>query len=124
MPRLRADPAERRKPIGTLVERRERPFGSERPADALDHDLKSALSEQAPEQQPDRPVAAVRRADQHGRLRAATIIAPEPAVGEQHRAVVHRDAQVALADDVERLGRDQPHAPGEQLAGKAHGGSG
>ncbi len=104
VPRLLAEPAQRREAVVTLDERAELALGAERAAHALDHDLQPALGKQAAEQQSDELPAPVRGADEHGRLRAVPRGAGDPAVGEQRRAVIHHHAEVLLADHIDRLG--------------------
>ena len=120
VPGLRADPVERRQAVVALVERVEVAAGAERAARALDDDLQPALGERAAEDEPEHLAAAVRRAHEHRRLRRVARRARDPAVGQQHDAVVHRHAQVLLADDVLGLGAGQAGERGEQRAGEAH----
>jgi hypothetical protein len=120
VPRLPADPAQRRQAVGPLVERAEGALGAERPPHALDDDLEPAFGEQPPEDQAEDLAATVRRAHQHRRLRPVAHVARDVAVGEQHGAVVHRRPQVALHDEIVGASARQPHAAGEDLAEKRH----
>jgi len=121
VPGLLAQPAERREPVGALVEGAELAAGAERAADALDDDLEPALGEQPPEDEAEELPAPVRGADEHRRLGHLPGGAGDPAVGEQDRAVVGGDGEVLLADDVVRPRARQAHAPGEDLAREADG---
>jgi hypothetical protein len=105
VPRLLAKPAERGESVGALVERVEAPTGAERPARALDDDLKTALGDQPPEQEAER-AAPVRRAHEHGGRRPAA--ERGVAVGKQNDAVVHRDGEVAVDDELARDRHWQP----------------
>ena len=92
--------------------------GAERPPHALDDDLQAPLGQQPAEQQPHELAPPVRRAHEHGGRGPVGALAGHPAVGQQHRPVVHRGAQVAAADHVEGLRPRQPHAPRQDLAGE------
>jgi hypothetical protein len=120
MPRLSADPAQRRQSVGSFVERVEIPLGAECSPHALDHHLKTTFGEQPAEQQPGELAPAVRRAHQYGGL--GTLVAGNchPPIGEQNRAVVHLDRQVALVGHVVSLRSGEAHLPGESHAGKTH----
>ncbi len=122
VPRLLADPAQRGQTVDALVERAEPALRAECPPHALHDDLQPPLGQDPSEDQAER-AGAVRRASAPARSAAAGRArrACHPAVGQQHRAVVHRDAQVALADDVAGLRARQPHAPGEDRTPEAHG---
>jgi hypothetical protein len=56
----------------------------------------ATLGQQAPVQEPEELTTPVARTDQHGRLRPLTRRFGHPTIGQQHRAVVHRKAEVAL----------------------------
>ena len=117
MPRLLAQPAERGEPVGALIERVEPPTGAERPARALDHDLKTALGDQPPEQEAE-CAAPVRRAHQHRGCRPTA--GRGVAVGEQNDAVVHPDGKVAVDHELPRSRRGQPEKPAGNLAEQRH----
>ena len=121
MPWLLAEPAQRGQAIGALVKRAEPALGSKRAPNTLDDDLQPALGKQAPEQQAEQLPASVGGAHQHRRLRPLTGVARHPTIGQQHRPIVHRDAQVALAHDIARLRARQTHAPGKDATRQAHG---
>ena len=98
VPRLPVEPAQRRQPVGSFVERVELPAGAERPAHALHHRLQPALGQQPAEQEAERVPAAVRGAHEHGRRRPGA--RRGVAVGVQDDAVVHLDREIALDDDL------------------------
>ena len=118
VPRLGAQPAQRGQSVGALVEGAERAAGAEGAAHALDDDLQPPLGQEPPEQQADELTSPVGRADEHGGRGPVGALAGDPAVGQQQHAVVHRRAQVAMADDVARLRPRQPHPPRQDAAGE------
>ena len=119
-PRLLAQPAQRRQAVGALVERREAPSGAERPAHALHDDLEAALGEQAPVDDAEEAVPAVRGAHEDRRRLVSRRARGDVAVGEQDHAVVHLGGQVAQDLDVAGLRRGQVQRPAEDLAEQAH----
>ena len=114
VPRLGAQPAQRRRAVGTLVERRELTAGTERATHALHDDLKAALGHQPPEDEPGELPATVGGAHEHGRLRRCGAVGGHPAIGEQPHAVVHVDRQVAVVMQLGGARRDEAHPPREQ----------
>ena len=120
MPRLRAQPTQCRQSVGPLLEGAELALRAERPAHALNHDLETALGQQPPEDQPDRLPAAIRRAHEHRWLRLIPRRPRDPAVGQQHRPVIHLDPQISFTHHVVGLRTRQAHAPGNDRAGGTH----
>ena len=89
-PRLRAQPAHGRLPVGDLVVQRvERAARTERAAAALHHDMVPAFGEE--ERHPGDAVTPIGSADQHG-VPAGPLCMPM--VGEESDAVVRRDGDV------------------------------
>ena len=119
MPGRLTEPPQGRQTVAALVERAEPALGAERATHALDHT--SAPAPPTPARTATQPPDGAHMASaQHRRLSTTSHDTRDPTIGQQHRAIVHRHAQIALTQHIVRLRLRQTYPPSKNLTRDAH----